>query len=260
MIIRDWLGRHIDLNENLTNALTGDTLIKDSHDYFLLTYIGKDGCTGCKMKLNFWKRYFESLDTIDAEIGFLMVIHPDDSTLVAYMLERDNFDLPVYIDTKDFVNETNSFPADEKFQSFLLDKSNDVIAIGNPTISPKIGNLYRNIMAGNRLISSSDHIDISVPIKSITFDNVSIGDSLKCDFIIENYGPDDINVDQILSSCDCTFATVDSPLIPSKNKCVVSVISVVEDNQNEDFLRTVQVYLKEYATPIQFEISGTIKR
>ena len=47
MIIRDWLGRHIDLNENLTNALTGDTLIKDSHDYLLLTYIGKDGCTGC---------------------------------------------------------------------------------------------------------------------------------------------------------------------------------------------------------------------
>ena len=187
-----------------------------------------------------------------------MVIHPDDSTLVSYLIERDNFDLPVFIDTKDLINKINSFPTEEKFQSFLLDKNNDVIAIGSPAYSPEIGDFYRNIMEGKRLISSTNQTDIKVPVNKVSFNEVSIGDTLRCRFLIENIGATQVSVDTILSSCDCTSASINCKTIAPKNNGEVNVTSVVEGDPSSSFMRTIQVFLKEHSTPVQFKISGTI--
>ena len=55
------------------------------------------------------------------------------------------------------------------FQTFLLDKDNKVLAMGNPILNPKIKELYLKIIRGNDIVSTAGkgitqtkvHIDVS---------------------------------------------------------------------------------------------------
>jgi hypothetical protein len=48
-----------------------------------------------------------------------------------YLTRRDKFTYPVCFDEQDELNRLNRFPSDMTFQTFLLDKENKVVAIGN---------------------------------------------------------------------------------------------------------------------------------
>ncbi len=63
-------------------------------------------------------------------------------------MERDKFTLPVCIDTEDRFNKLNNFPSDMMFQTFLLNKDNKVVVIGNPIHNLKVRNLYLQKIAG----------------------------------------------------------------------------------------------------------------
>lgn len=67
---------------------------------------------------------------------------------MGYILKRDHFTYPVCMDVNDSMNKLNHFPPDNMFQTFLLDKDNKVIAIGNPVYNSKVKELYMNIIQG----------------------------------------------------------------------------------------------------------------
>lgn len=58
------------------------------------------------------------------------------------MTRQDGFDYPVCFDEMDEFNHLNLFPRDMMFQTFLLDKEDKVVAIGNPVQNPKIKVTY----------------------------------------------------------------------------------------------------------------------
>lgn len=64
------------------------------------------------------------------------------------LLENSYFNHPVCIDEDDAFNRLNHFPSDMSFQTFLLDKDNKVVVIGNPIHNLKLGELYMQIIQG----------------------------------------------------------------------------------------------------------------
>ena len=75
-------------------------------------------------------------------VSFLFYFYSERKNELNDIFNRFNFVYPVYWDEKNEFYRLNRFPSDITFQTFLLDKSNKIIAIGNPVHNPKIKDLY----------------------------------------------------------------------------------------------------------------------
>lgn len=122
--------------------------------YSIITYVDSVGCTSCKLALNRWLKFMAELDTITkSSVPVHFFLNPSDKDEVIELFERNKFDYPVCLDESDSINILNKFPKDIFFQTFLLDKDNRVIAIGNPVLNLKIKDLYFNIISENATLA-----------------------------------------------------------------------------------------------------------
>ena len=91
------------------------------------------GCTSCKLQPQMWKKFISMLYSGNGEeIPVLFFMHPKNREELIALLENSYFNHPVCIDEDDAFNRLNHFPSDMSFQTFLLDKDNKVVVIGNP--------------------------------------------------------------------------------------------------------------------------------
>jgi len=67
---------------------------------------------------------------------------------VRFLLNREDFTYPVFIDETNSIDSLNHFPQQPEFQCFLLDGDNKVVAIGNPASNSRIWELYKEIIYG----------------------------------------------------------------------------------------------------------------
>ena len=116
-LMQEWKGREILYPNDMHFFMQGrDTLNADSICmYKIITYIDSIGCMSCKLGLSQWQ------------------------------------DFAVYIDKNNKFNKLNKFPSNMNFQTFLLDRNNRVIAIGNPIYNPKVKELYLKIIKGEKI-------------------------------------------------------------------------------------------------------------
>ena len=88
-------------------------------------------------------RLLQKADSISPQqVSFRFFIHDKNIKHIKILLEADNFNYPVYIDSTDTFNKLNQFPQQEGFQTFLLNKESEIVLIGNPNNSQKIRELY----------------------------------------------------------------------------------------------------------------------
>jgi hypothetical protein len=131
-LVTEWQGKEVILPKNLVFTVyamdTVDYQIPESK-YKVLIYVDSTDCTGCKLQLHKWK---ELMAYAQEDIPFLFFFYPRDVDELYYLLETERFDWPVCVDRYDLLNQLNHFPADINFQTFLLDKDNKVVLIGNP--------------------------------------------------------------------------------------------------------------------------------
>ena len=145
-LVSEWQGKEIRFPKDMVFARfatdTVDfTLPKSPHK--VLVFVDSIGCTSCKLQLHRWKELIQYTDSItQGTVPFLFFFQSDDKKEIRYLLKKDNFDKPICLDQSDKLNELNHFPADGRFQTFLLDKYNKVVVIGNPIHNPNIRELY----------------------------------------------------------------------------------------------------------------------
>lgn len=112
-------------------------------DYTILMYVDSSGCTACKMNFFDLKGFIEQVKDIkDVDVSFRFYFYPKSYSELKYLLKSYRFDIPVCIDFKNEINELNDFPSDLMFHTFLLDKNNRVLVIGNPVHNAAVRNLY----------------------------------------------------------------------------------------------------------------------
>ena len=261
-LVNEWNGKEIKFPSRSIFTIQGKDTVDFEFgiaDYKVVTYIDSVGCTSCKLQLPRWKKLVEEVDSLTGgSIPFLFYFHPKDIKELRYLTRRDDFDYPVCLDEKDELNQLNRFPADITFHTFLLDKDNKVVAIGNPVHNPNIRKLYLDVIEGKTKISQADNVtSVSVDQTVMDFGSFPQMEKQERGFVLTNTGKGLLVIQDILTSCGCT--KVEYSKEPVRPGGTLEVKVIYEAEKTEHFNKTITVYCNVENSPLRIMVKGEAK-
>lgn len=225
-------------------------------NYKIVSYIDSVGCTGCKLHLPRWRRFMYEVDTLmNASVPFVFYFHPKNIEDLRYIIRRDTFTHPVCLDVSDKFNILNHFPSEKAFQTFLLNKKNKIIAIGNPILNPKVKELYLKILAGNiSKTTTTSMTEVAIDNLKLDFGSFIHSEIQERSFVLTNIGEAPLIVQDITTSCGCMKTRYVKKPIPPGEKLEITVI--YEAEQAEYFNKTIAIHCNIKSSPIILRIVG----
>lgn len=263
-VVKEWNGKIIQFPDSFCLEMyTKDTVIvkskREQSTYTILNYVDTIGCLSCKLQLSRWKEMIDELDSIyPKKVNCLMVFNTNRKKQLIKLLRYYQFEHYVYMDDNDTLNKKNKFLNEENFHTFLLDKNDRIVAIGNPILRPRVKDLYYNIISDKTMITTSEDkqpvtvVNLSKYI--LDFENFSWNIEKSAEITVENVGKVPLIINDVITSCGCT--TVDytkSPVRPGGS--TVLRINYKADHP-EFFNKTVTVYCNAENSPLRLEIKG----
>lgn len=227
-LITEWQGKEIVFPEEIVFTRyatdTVDWQIPES-DYKVLVYVDTTGCTSCKLQLHKWKEWKEQVDSLTGgSVPFLFFFHPKDQKEIKYLLKRDAFDLPICIDKEDKLHKKNLFPSDMTFQTFLLDKNNRVVVLGNPIHNLAVKDLYLRQMTGQEKPKTDTSNTTAIAEQTeIDLGEIKTGETETALFTIRNTGDFPLVIVDAITTCGCAKVTFDKHPIQPENTLQVRV-------------------------------------
>ncbi len=176
---------------------------------------------------------------------------------MSYILKRDSYDYPVHLDKENVFSIINGLSDNMSIHSFLLDKYNKVLAIGNPVLNNKIISLYKSIISGEKVVSVSNKAIVKVTNHNIDLGSVPLWVERNKQFQIRNEGNDTICIRNILSSCHCTDIIVHSKKIPPKAQ-IDAMVRFSADSISGIFNNTIQIFYDDFEYPSIIQIYGNV--
>lgn len=148
-LVKEWQGREILFPSNPEMKLFGkDTVCPDlfSRDYKIVNYIDTNDCTECRMKLFDWQLLKEEADSLRLDASFIFIAWVKDYKYLENLQKINHFDTPILYDRTGQADSLNHFAKAPGFQTFLLDKNNRIVLIGNPVSNETLWSLYKKTM------------------------------------------------------------------------------------------------------------------
>lgn len=257
-MVKEWNNKEIVYPTIMHFTVLGvDTNFLSKSEYRIITYVDSVGCTSCKLKLEQWKKFISQLDTV-GNVPVLFFLHPKDKSELTYILRRNHFTYPVCIDENDSLNKLNHFPSDMMFQTFLLDKDNKVLAIGNPIHNPKVKELYLKIIQGE-IIGQDKETEVIKTKVAIDKTSISLGrfdwqKEQKVTFTLKNTGNKPLVIQDVNTSCGCTSVAYSKEPVQPSGELKLEVIYKAE--HSEHFNKTITVYCNAESSPLVLKIMG----
>lgn len=262
-MVKRWIGREIIFPNNMAFTEFGkDTIMHFwpfHSNYSIILYADSIGCLSCRLQLGEWKNFMKKCDSISGKhIPVLIYLGSDNMHEISHVLKRDNFTYPICIDSKDSLNKLNHFPTDMAFQTFLLDKHNQVLAIGNPIHNPKIKELYLKIIQGGEVKPDNRKLiiqtEVSVDKYTISLGHFDWQEKQKASFVLKNIGKSLLVIQDVNTSCGCTEVTYSKEPIQPSGSVVLDVSYRAETSGSFD--KTITVYCNANSSPIVLRIMG----
>lgn len=124
-----------------------------------IIYYDSTGCSSCQIN---HLAMTESLFTQDSTGRFtpILLFAPGRGQYdnVVKSLKKHAFPFPVFIDrTNEFIRRNDPILADTRFQSFLLDRNNRIVLIGNPLNGDAMWNLFKSTLE-NMLAHDGEYV------------------------------------------------------------------------------------------------------
>ncbi len=262
-LVKEWEGKEIVFPADLIYTKLGKDTVDYQmpiNDFTILHYIDSVGCTSCKLHLTQWKEMMTQLSSIcDLSIDFQFIFHPKNERELFYLLRRNHFDYPVCIDKKNRFKTLNSLPEEEAFHTFLLNKQNKVIAIGDPTQNSKIEELFLQIVKGEKTTAMSlpptTQIEISPSV--VDLGKFNWQKTQKAVFTLRNTGKNLLAVSKVISSCGCTSVNYSNE--PVKPDDSIEIFISYKAYKPEYFNKAVMVYCNVENGPIALNVKGMAK-
>lgn len=234
-LVTEWQGKEIVFPKDITfTRYVADTTDYQmpASDYKVLIYVDSIGCTSCKLQLARWKTLIAHTDSITGgKIPFLFFFHSKDYKEIRYLLKRDRFDLPVCIDKNDQLNKLNQFPADITFQTFLLNKENKVVVIGNPIQNLAVKELYLKQLTGVEQTSRNlIKTTVEVAQADINMGSFDKTETQKAIFILKNTGSNPLVILDASTTCGCAAPSFDKHPANSGDSLHVTVEMTPKDS------------------------------
>ena len=223
-LFTEWYGRKIEIPHDSVFTVLGVDMVSciDRNSKFkIVSYVDSVGCISCRLRLPKWKLFITLLDSIsDDKIPVCLFFSPEnDIKEVAFMLKRENFHHPIWIDKENMLNKLNHFPADPTFQTFLLDKDNRVLAVGNPVHNPKVKELYLKIIRGENVSQEEETPRTQTTVEAdrteADMGRFDWREKQTAEFVLKNTGDSPLVIFDTHTSCGCTQAEYDGkPVLP----------------------------------------------
>ena len=260
-LVNEWNMKEIKFPNNSVFTIQGkDTVAIDYQEanYKIVTYVDSMGCVVCKLQLNRWKQLIAKIDSVThGNVPFLFYFHPKDIKELRYLTRRDNFTYPVCFDEKDEFNALNQFPDEMMFQTFLLDKDNRVLALGNPVLNPQIEKLYLKELTGKDKSTDTSVTEMTIDQTEYDFGTFSMSERQECVFRITNTGSSLLMVQDVVTSCGCTKVEYDKRPVPPGQTMDLKVKYEAEESGR--FTKVVTVYSNAETSPVRLRIKGDVK-
>lgn len=265
-IVKEWTGRKIIFPQNIPCiSINKDTtcVSPNSTPYKILVYTDSIGCMSCKLNLYKWNTFIdEAKNEMQGLVNFQFYLHPKDVENVQFLLRRDAFKYPAYLDVTNQLDKINNLPQNEKFQAFLLDKDNKVVAIGNPVNNSRIWNLYKQIIKGNKHINISDSQDtpttlLQIEKQTIELKDLVVNETSFAKFIIKNMGYNPLIINDITTTCGCTVPQWSKQ--PVLTNDTTTIIVKVTPNNEGFFRKTITVNCNVKKRKIVLIVNGIAK-
>lgn len=264
-LLKTWSGKEILFPANPVFTVQG----KDTIDfpmlgkYKILTYVDSIGCISCKLQLGKWKTFMEEVDSVGMNSArFLFFFTPEKRRDLLITLKSERFTYPICIDRENRLNELNNFPtSDMNFHTFLLDRDNKVIAIGNPIHNPKVRELYLQIIKGERVgqedASKVVRTTVDIDRTYALLGNFDWQKEQNVSFVLKNTGKQPLVIEYVKTSCGCTSVDYSKePVQPGKE---IQLNVTYKAEHPEHFNKTITVYCNTETSPITLKISGDAK-
>lgn len=264
-LVNEWEGKTIYYPDKMTlisyetdSVITTCNRVK-SH-YTILNYVDSMGCISCNLQLSKWKELVGKIDSISSgEVTCLFVFHPKHKIYLIKLLQQVHFNCFVYIDEADTLNRINKFLKNGNFQTFLLDKDNRVVAIGNPVHNPRVKDLYLKIITGENPLTSKKKLQTDLTLDKSIFDMGSFNweQEQLAEFMLTNSGNELLVIDGVSTSCGCTTVEYSKEPVQTGKNLILKVRYKAE--YPEHFNKTISVYCNTKDAPLQLKISGNAK-
>jgi hypothetical protein len=256
-MLKDWTGKIINFPKIEPAYMFKTDTININHnprDYKILYYIDSKGCTQCKLHVDIWKNQIAELGS---KADFLFYFYPkNEKGLLSYLKQEQFMNYPIYIDNKDELNKLNRFPNDPRYQCFLLNKDNKVLAIGNP-VNPKIFRLYKRIITGE--ISNNLSITtVEAKQTTIELEDLQVRKSSEVTFTLKNTGKEPLIIQTVNASCGCTVPEWDKQPVATGKSAKIKVRITPEEKGY--FNRTITVYCNTKKGQILLKIKGMVEQ
>lgn len=262
VLLQAWSEKEIMFPANSIFTVKGkDTVdFSMSGKFKILTYVDSVGCVSCKLQLGGWSKFIEEMNGLRGDsVKFLFFFSPEKRRDFLGTLKSNNFIYPICIDDDNLLNKLNHFPSnDAAFHTFLLDKDNKVLAIGNPIHNPKIRELYIKIIRGEKIELENESKEIKTEVAtdkaSISLGSFDWQKEQKVIFTLKNIGDKPLIIQDVTTSCGCTSVNYSKEPIQPHGEIGLEV--VYKADHPEHFSKTITVYCNTESSPIKLSISG----
>ena len=263
-LLNEWNGKTIRFPQamNLISYLDTTNVVKFGEikkEYTILHYVDTIGCVSCKLRLSEWNKLIGELDSIsNHNVNCLISFFPMRKKELLKSLKINKFKHYVYIDEKDSLNQLNCFPEGDAFRTFLLDRDDKVMLVGNPINNPNIKELYLSIIQKGNIVTNKDkgikHTKVTINQNCILLGNFDWKDKKVVKFLLKNSGDNPLVIQDVTTSCSCTTATFTKDPIAAGEETEVLVTYQAE--QPESFYREINVFCNTEDSPVLLEIKG----
>ena len=228
-------------------------------EYSIFCYVDSTGCMSCKLQLDKWGEFINQIDSISSNrVPFIFVFQSALKSDLIHFLKKVGFEYPLFIDTKNSFDSLNGFPTDIQYQTFLLDRNNKVLSIGNPIYNPGVRELYMDIIQG-KVIRREKNLNQTKTKVSVSTTDISLGSfnweqEQTTSFVFKNTGNAPLAIQNVIISCGCL--TVDYPKepVPPLHEAILKV--KYKADQPGYFNKTIIVYCSADSSPFKLKVSG----
>lgn len=264
-MVEEWDGKEILFPENVSFSVgevaSVDNPLLRTTPYKIVHYTDSMGCMSCKLRLNDWALFVADLQAEFQEMVpvYMFFCPKKGSGEIISLIESSGYKSPVCIDAGDSLNKLNHFPSDMAFRTFLLDKDNKVLAIGNPVLNPKVKDLYLRIIRGESPQAPSD-AGTPVTTVSVSSAEANLGtfpwqEPRTCTFTLRNTGDRPLVIHDVTTSCGCL--TVDYPEEPARPGEELTLRAHYRADSRGTVLKSMQVYCNAQGSPLRLRVTGT---
>lgn len=229
----------------------------EASPYRIVTYVDSIGCASCKLQLPKWKQLIAETDSLfgKGKLAYVFFFHPKDLRELIYLTRRDAFTYPVCFDREDAFNRLNRFPSEMSLQTFLLDRDNRVVAVGNPVHNPKVKELYLNIVGGKSSAKvETKQTTALLSEREVNFGSFPMAEKQERIVRLKNTGNVPLVIHGVDTSCGCT--RVEYSKLPVRPGEEAKLLIVYEADEAGHFRKTVDVYCNTADAPLRIVVTG----